>query len=60
MSDVMFEPGNWRSFKSFVMRVRDRAESRNATNADWISLSMEGDAGPSQTGGKQRVRPVFA
>ena len=65
MTDAMFEPSNWRSFKSFVIRVRDKAEKTASISTTWASQSMDSDAGetlPQQ--GKPpptpRGRPVFA
>ncbi len=59
MTDAMFEPANWRAFKSFVVRVRDRAEQQ-ANAPQWqATSSMDGDMPGAGT--KPRPgRPVFA
>lgn len=41
MTDAMFEPANWRRFKAFVVRVRERAEQAGAANRpDWARFSI--------------------
>lgn len=43
MTDEMFEPANWRRFKSFVVRVRERAEETMGAR-DWSRFSIKGDS----------------
>ncbi|GAX73096.1 hypothetical protein CEUSTIGMA_g549.t1 [Chlamydomonas eustigma] len=58
MTDAMFEPANWRSFKSFVIRVRDRAQQNPSVGPGWPTISMDGGPGLSKL--SQREQPIFA
>ncbi len=60
MTDAMFEPGNWRSFKSFVVRVRERAEEASAASRlDWGNASLDRDSS-QLSNDSTRGRPVLA
>jgi cytochrome c-type biogenesis protein CcmH/NrfG len=58
MTDAMFEPANWRSFKSFVVRVRERAQQNPSLGAGWPTISMDGGPGPSKP--FEREQPIYA
>ena len=35
MTDAMFEPANWRAFKAFVVRVKERSEASMTATSGW-------------------------
>ena len=56
MTDAMFEPANWRRFKSFVVRVRERAAESGRPDVSRFSMTDAGEGG----GGPMRAgRSVF-
>jgi len=64
MGDAMFEPANWKSFKSFVSRLRDRADKVGVRPRGASQSSMDVD-GPSaratsSVDAPNRGRPAFA